>query len=695
MYNKKLIEKQRSGPQRIHQSIEDTQNKKFMKTFALLFGIAADQSISQVDGKLENGILGITETTLTLAKGESLDVYRGDISEASEIPLFDVAEMMVTSSTVRFVIKSSSRLCTLEFKAPEEAENFHQIFGILTNDGFDDPRFDAEREKDFAATLRKISPTVYVTPGIMIATAAYFVIQLLNGGTFITLDSRIAIDLGANFGLETLNGGWWRLFSSMFIHFGAIHLLLNMVALAQVGGYVERMYGSRHFLVIYFLSGLSGSVLSLLMNPTVVSAGASGAVFGVYGAFIAFATRKSLGVPASIAKSLLGSTIPFVAYNLFYGFTAKGSGVDNWAHIGGLLGGLFTGFVMAREVSANRKQRDHKHLLVTSLIATGVVGVIAVLVFFAKGTYDAETAKKLGEYADNKATVAFEADDYQTALAWFEKGAKRSNAHSIYSLGYIYLNGKGVPKDEKNGFSYYRLAADHGSAEAQGNLGTMYAFGHGVTQDYKEAIRLFRLAADQGRAYAQFNLGLMYDGGRGVSQDYKEAVRWYRLAADQGYAAAQYNLGVKYHKGEGVQQDYKEELKWYKLAADQGEARAQFNIGWMYQYGQGVSQDYKESVKWYRLAADQGNFFAIHNLALIFDKGLGVPSNRVVAYGLYNLSASDASSSKNETTINRTKLAESMSSQDIDAAQALANEMANPGQLLIALDQYLNKPTIK
>ena len=644
---------------------------------------------------LEYGILGITETTLTLAKGESLDVYRGAIGEASDIPLFDVAEMTVTSSTVRFVIKSSSRMCTLEFKAPEEAENFHQIFGILTKDGFDDPRFDAEREKDFAATLRTISPRVYVTPGIMIATAAYFVVQLLNGGTFITLDSRIAIDLGANFGLETLNGGWWRLFSSMFIHFGAIHLLLNMVALAQVGGYVERMYGSRHYLLIYFLAGLSGSVFSLLMNPTVVSAGASGAVFGVYGAFIAFATRRSLGVPASLAKSLLGSTIPFVAYNLFYGFTAKASGVDNWAHIGGLLGGLFTGYLMAREVSANRKQQDYKHLLFTSLIATGVVGVFAVLVFFARGMYDAETAKKLGYYTGSSATVAFEASEYQTALALFNKGANRSNAHSLYSLGNMYQNGKGVPKDEKVAYSSYRLAADQGSADAQLVLGWMYASGQGVQQDYKEAMRLFRAAAAQGNSDAQHNLGEMYYYGHGVPQDYKEAVKWYRLAADQGNAGAQNMLGWMNRWGQGVQQDYKEAVRLFRAATDQGNSYAQFNLGLMYHNGQGVEQDYKEAVKWYRLAANRGNAFALNNLALIYAQGLGVPSNRVVAYGLYSLSASVASSGNNETTMNRTKLAESMSSKDIDTAQALANEMAKPGQLLIALDQYLNKPTIK
>ena len=115
-----------------------------------------------------------------------------------------------------------------------------------------------------------------------------------------------------------------------------------------------------------------------------------------------------------------------------------------------------------------------------------------------------------------------------------------------------------------------RPLAEQGDAEAQYNLGVMYAEGQGVAQDYGEAMRLYRLAAEQGEAQAQSNLGVMYATGRGVAQDYSEAVRLYRLAAEQGRAEAQLNLGVSYATGEGVARDMVRAYMWFDLAAALG-----------------------------------------------------------------------------------------------------------------------------
>ena len=100
--------------------------------------------------------------------------------------------------------------------------------------------------------------------------------------------------------------------------------------------------------------------------------------------------------------------------------------------------------------------------------------------------------------------------------------------------------------------SLLRPLATQGDAWAQTSLGFMYLNGQGVPRDDKEAIRWYRLAAAQGYALAQYNLGVMYNNGQGVPQDDKEAVRWYRLAAAQGNAEAQYNLGLMYATGRGV-----------------------------------------------------------------------------------------------------------------------------------------------
>ncbi len=210
-------------------------------------------------------------------------------------------------------------------------------------------------------------------------------------------------------------------------------------------------------------------------------------------------------------------------------------------------------------------------------------------------------------------------------------------------------------------------------------------------KDYATALNELKPLAERGHAVAQNILGLMYNHGNGVAQDHKEAVRWYRLAADQGDANAQSNLGIRYAND----LNHKEAFKWFRLAADQGIARAQFKLGWMYYVGDGVPQDYKEALKWYRPAADQGNAIAQSNLGWMYQNGQGVAQSRVIAYGLYNLSAAGDPSSDNKATINRTALAESMGNPEIEAAQDLTRELGKPNNLLKALDQYAKKPTVK
>ena len=170
-----------------------------------------------------------------------------------------------------------------------------------------------------------------------------------------------------------------------------------------------------------------------------------------------------------------------------------------------------------------------------------------------------------------------------------------------------------------------RRLANAGDASAQCYLGWMYMEGEGVPQDYKEAVKWYRLSADQGDADAQYNLGVMYMEGEGVPQDYKEAVKWYRMAADQGDADAQFNLGTMYDNGEGVPQDYKEAVKWYRMAADQGHVKAQFNLGLRYFKGQGVPQDFKETYAWWSVAKTSvaktnGSEFAAKHLGKVTKK---------------------------------------------------------------------------
>jgi rhomboid protease GluP len=165
----------------------------------------------------------------------------------------------------------------------------------------------------------------------------------LGMGSPIEFDTRLLLRWGANFGPLTLDGQYWRIFTSMFLHGGLIHVGANMWCLWEIGRVAERVYGRYRMLTIYLLTGLASSVASLAMHPTTVSVGASGAIFGVVGALLFPFYRKRVVLPSPVLKSMLRSLVMFIFINLAIG--AAVPFIDNAAHVGGLLSGLLLGVV--------------------------------------------------------------------------------------------------------------------------------------------------------------------------------------------------------------------------------------------------------------------------------------------------------------------------------------------------------------
>ena len=159
-------------------------------------------------------------------------------------------------------------------------------------------------------------------------------------------DTQQVLRWGADYGPLTLGGQWWRLVTSMFLHFGFFHLAFNMWALFNVGRVAEALFGSRAFLALYLLSGIGGSLASVLVHPLAVSGGASGAIFGVAGGIIAALglTRRGPGNEVLLGR-ILPSLVLFVLYNLVVGF--RSTGIDNMAHLGGLVVGAAFGAAVA------------------------------------------------------------------------------------------------------------------------------------------------------------------------------------------------------------------------------------------------------------------------------------------------------------------------------------------------------------
>jgi rhomboid protease GluP len=200
--------------------------------------------------------------------------------------------------------------------------------------------------QEFASELRLIAPAAPVVTYALIAiNIAVFIIEIVKGAGFDTMSPDLAIRLGANYGPMTLAGQWWRLLTSMFLHFGFFHILMNMFVLLFLGGLAERLMGRVAFTVLYFATGLAGSLLSLAVHPQLVSAGASGAVFGVAGGLVSYLLFKKAPLSFANVKKELSSLGIFLLYNLVYSLSP---GVDMMAHLGGLVSGFIIAAALPR-----------------------------------------------------------------------------------------------------------------------------------------------------------------------------------------------------------------------------------------------------------------------------------------------------------------------------------------------------------
>jgi rhomboid protease GluP len=199
-----------------------------------------------------------------------------------------------------------------------------------------------------ATPVRPFVP--WLTRGLTVANVAVFAALALAGVNVLRPDPLAYIHWGSNFAPLTTGGEWWRLATAAFLHFGVLHLLFNSWALWVIGSLVERLFGHGRFGAIYAVGGLAGSLASVAWNPLVNSAGASGAIFGIIGAQLAFFTRGGHRIPAEAIRAQRNGALGFIAYSVIFGFIVPG--IDNAAHLGGLAAGFGMGWLLARPLGA-------------------------------------------------------------------------------------------------------------------------------------------------------------------------------------------------------------------------------------------------------------------------------------------------------------------------------------------------------
>ncbi|WP_096188419.1 rhomboid family intramembrane serine protease [Evansella halocellulosilytica] len=271
------------------------------------------------------------------------------------------------------------------------------------------------------------------------------------------------ITFGAKFNPLILEGEWWRFFSAMFLHIGILHLFMNSLALFYLGGAVERIFGTTRFILIYFLAGLSGSVASFAFNEN-VSAGASGAIFGCFGALLYFGFRYR----RLFFRTMGMNVIVILVINLAFGFMVPM--VDNGAHIGGLVGG----FVASAIVGLPK----HKNQLKQLLAFFGGIAALTALLYYA---YDQEETGDSYAVYYQIGIEHMRSDQFEEARPYFERVVHSESvrdeellAQSYFQLGSIEITVENYGEAESYLENTVELSPEF--FEGQYNLAVVYYY---------------------------------------------------------------------------------------------------------------------------------------------------------------------------------------------------------------------------
>lgn len=259
----------------------------------------------------------------------------------------------------------------------------------------------------------------FITPILLDLNILIFALMVISGVNIMLPDNESLLNWGANFRPMTLEGEWWRLITCCFLHIGIFHLLMNMYALLYIGVLLEPLLGRTRFITAYLLTGVTASITSLWWHDLTISAGASGAVFGMYGVFLALLTTNLIEKTAR--QTLLTSIAVFVGYNLINGLR---DGIDNAAHIGGLIGGLLIGYAF---IPSLKKTHEGK-------LKYGTIALLSLIILVSSFVVYQRIPNDIGQY-DTKIQKFFSMEEL--ALEVYNLPQDTPNDKLLYSINDI------------------------------------------------------------------------------------------------------------------------------------------------------------------------------------------------------------------------------------------------------------------
>ncbi|QDQ83042.1 rhomboid family intramembrane serine protease [Paraburkholderia megapolitana] len=304
-------------------------------------------------------------------------MFGADVEIDLQMPLRAIHNVVVTGRLVRFEAATETGKARVILIQAQSRPDARAIAAQLPNTMTPGFAAAAETLERFLDGVETRTPYVWVTWAIIALNVLVYAVMVGNGAGFPNIRSSAALAFGSNFGPNTLDGEWWRLITAVFVHFSLTHVAFNMIVLAQVGMIVERLFGNLRFAALYLFSGLTASLVSLYWHPNLNSAGASGAIFGVLGALLAYVIRYRSSMPATIRAQRFRSAILVVAFGLFNGLTNRGT--DNAAHVGGLCAGLLMGWLLAQPVDPAEARSDPRD---TALLAVSLAAFVSAALLF-------------------------------------------------------------------------------------------------------------------------------------------------------------------------------------------------------------------------------------------------------------------------------------------------------------------------
>jgi rhomboid protease GluP len=395
-----------------------------------------------------------------------------------------------------------------------------------------------------------------VTHALVGINAAVFLGMALAGISITSPTTQQLVHWGANWGPLTLSGEWWRLFTCMFLHIGVIHIAFNMWCLWDLGALAESLYGNWTFASVYLISGVAGSVASVAWHPGTVSAGASGAIFGIAGALIASFYLGEFSLPRAAIQPSLRSVVMFAGYNLLFG--AVSGRTDNAAHIGGLVCGLALGALIAK--AAPNQDDPSRRVLVIGLVLGVVLG-------------SASWAQSARGYImhTQRASVLLQQNKVAAAISELQTAVRQKPAYIPAHLELAYAYAKNSQADQAEAQLKQVIGLDPKNDEAYYQLGRVYADQKRLN-DARIAFNQV-LALDGENAGTHFGLGYV----AAAEHNHPLAVEEYRKAVrlDPEFEEAYYNMGLSFTELHQYDDSIAAFLKEREISGDSADLESQ------------------------------------------------------------------------------------------------------------------------